>query len=131
MFSPFFVLILIYFHIKSSIYLYHFTINQLINHLFIYLFIYVLLPSLVSSSGADSEGDNSFHPNRGFNFNRGLPHFRGHSGPSFNTPQGYGRGDMNAAWEVMSDEGSATGTFNDSTVLTRTIHSHSIEQHRY
>ena len=38
---------------------------------------------------------------------------------------------MNAAWEVMSDEGSATGTFNDSTVLTRTIHSHSIEQHRY
>jgi hypothetical protein len=113
MFIPFFFL---FSFISLSNLLFICIILQSINHLFIYV-----LPSLLSL-GADSEGDNSFHPNRGFNFNRGLPHFRGHSGPSFNTPQGYGRGDMNAAWEVMSDEGSATGTFNVSTVLTRTIH---------
>jgi hypothetical protein len=38
---------------------------------------------------------------------------------------------MNAAWEVMSDEGSATGTYSDNTVLTRTYHSYGVEQQKY
>ena len=109
-FHSFFLSFFLFFSFSFSIFFFFFFLC------FLSSFHFSLFHSFsFSLLGADSDGDSNFHTTRGFNFNRGLPHFRGHSGPNFNTPLGYGRGDMNAAWEVMSDEGSGTGTFRDGT----------------
>ena len=48
--------------------------------------------------------------NRGFHAMRGGSAYgRGHMGVNPSFPLGYVRGDANAAWEVMSDEGRGTG----------------------
>lgn len=72
---------------------------------------------MLHGAGADSDGGNSPSVHgRGPNFGRGYGSYRGYAGMN-PTPLGYARGDSNAAWEVMSDEGSASGQSTCSPLL--------------
>lgn len=75
--------------------------------------------------GADSDGESGpmMQLNRGFHAMRGGSAYgRGHMGVNPSFPLGYVRGDANAAWEVMSDEGRGTGLNRREDTYALTLH---------